>query len=76
MTEADFMDDEPRLQLLVIKTEDGITYEFFGAPILTPKISGLSLGPLVPLVEVLEYLEVGAEKYVAEGEDRGPRTMN
>ena len=74
MTEKELTED--CLQLLIVKTEDGITYEFFGAPLTLAKLTGLSLGPLVPLEEVLDYLELGVEKYLGREEDRGPRTMN
>lgn len=70
------MDEVPRLQLLVIKTADGMTYEYFGHPIKVEEITGLTLGPLLPLEEILDYLELGVEEYLGREGDRGPWTMN
>jgi len=67
MTEHDFkgtvevgMEDVP-MQLIVLTDENGISYEYYGAPFKDrePRIKSLYVGPVLSKDDVLDYLEFG-----------------
>ena len=60
------------LQLVVLTTKEGISYEFFGTPIDVQRfesdIKGIMLGPVIEKEGAIEYLRSGS-KYLFEGMD-------
>jgi hypothetical protein len=60
------------LQLIVLTTHEGISYEFFGTPIdiqrFESDIKGIMLGPVIEKEGAIEYLRSGS-KYLFEGMD-------
>lgn len=58
------------LQLVVLTTHEGISYEFFGTPIDVQRfesdIKGIMLGPVIEKEGAIEYLRSGS-KYLFEG---------
>jgi hypothetical protein len=60
------------LQLVVLTTKEGISYEFFGTPINVERfesdIKGIMLGPLIEKEGAIEYLRSGS-KYLYEGKE-------
>jgi hypothetical protein len=67
MTEQDFTgkieigtEDVP-MQLIVLTDENGISYEYYGAPFRDrePRIKSLYVGPILSKDDVLDYLEFG-----------------
>lgn len=58
------------LQLVVLTTHEGISYEFFGTPIDVERfesdIKGIMLGPVIEKEGAIEYLRSGS-KYLFEG---------
>lgn len=60
------------LQLVVLTTHEGISYEFFGTPIdierFDSDIKGIMLGPVIEKEGAIEYLRSGS-KYLFEGMD-------
>ena len=58
------------LQLVVLTTTEGISYEFFGTPIdierFDSDIKGIMLGPIIEKEGAIEYLRSGS-KYLFEG---------
>lgn len=60
------------LQLVVLTTHEGISYEFFGTPIDVQRfesdIKGIMLGPVIEKEGAIEYLRSGS-KYLFEGMD-------
>jgi hypothetical protein len=60
------------LQLIVLTTHEGISYEFFGTPIdiqrFESNIKGIMLGPVIEKEGAIEYLRSGS-KYLFEGMD-------
>lgn len=60
------------LQLVVLTTHEGISYEFFGTPIDVERfesdIKGIMLGPVIEKEGAIEYLRSGS-KYLFEGMD-------
>jgi hypothetical protein len=80
MTEQDFkgtievgMEDVP-MQLIVLTDENGISYEYYGAPFKDrePRIKSLYVGPLLDKNDVLDYLEFGpgGEEFADLGKTR------
>lgn len=66
------INDGKHLQLVVLTTEEGISYEFFGTPIDVQRfesdIKGIMLGPVIEKEGAIEYLRSGS-KYLFEGMD-------
>lgn len=68
MIEQDFKgtvevaEGDVQMQLIVITDENGISYEYYGAPFKDrePRIKSLYVGPLLDKNDVLDYLEFGA----------------
>lgn len=60
------------LQLVVLTTKEGVSYEFFGTPIDTSRIEsdlkGVMFGPVIEKEGAIEYLRSGS-KYLFEGKD-------
>jgi len=60
------------LQLVVLTTHEGISYEFFGTPINVKRfdsdIKGIMLGPVIEKEGAIEYLRSGS-KYLYEGKE-------
>jgi len=58
------------LQLVVLTTKDGISYEFFGTPIdvsrIDSELKGVMFGPTIEKEGAIEYLRSGS-KYLYEG---------
>lgn len=58
------------LQLVVLTTKEGVSYEFFGTPIDTSRIEsdlkGVMFGPVIEKEGAIEYLRSGS-KYLFEG---------
>lgn len=58
------------LQLVVLTTHEGISYEFFGTPIdiqrFESEVKGIMLGPIIEKEGAIEYLRSGS-KYLFEG---------
>ena len=58
------------LQLVVLTTKEGVSYEFFGTPIDTSRIEsdlkGVMFGPVIEKEGAIEYLRSGS-KYLYEG---------
>lgn len=58
------------LQLVVLTTKDGISYEFFGTPIdisrIDSELKGVMFGPTIEKEGAIEYLRSGS-KYLFEG---------
>ena len=60
------------LQLIVLTTKEGVSYEFFGTPIdikrFESDIKGILLGPIIEKEGAIEYLRSGS-KYLYEGKN-------
>jgi hypothetical protein len=60
------------LQLIVLTTKEGVSYEFFGTPIDTSRIEsdlkGVMFGPVIEKEGAIEYLRSGS-KYLFEGKE-------
>ena len=60
------------LQLVVLTTKDGISYEFFGTPIdisrIDSELKGVMFGPTIEKEGAIEYLRSGS-KYLYEGKE-------
>jgi hypothetical protein len=58
------------LQLVVLTTQQGISYEFFGTPIdvsrIDSELKGVMFGPAIEKEGAIEYLRSGS-KYLYEG---------
>jgi hypothetical protein len=58
------------LQLVVLTTKEGISYEFFGTPIdisrIDSELKGVMFGPTIEKEGAIEYLRSGS-KYLYEG---------
>ena len=58
------------LQLVVLTTKEGVSYEFFGTPIDNSRIDsdlkGVMFGPVIEKEGAIEYLRSGS-KYLYEG---------
>lgn len=80
MTEQDFKGtvevgtEDVSLQLIVLTDENGISYEYYGAPFKDrePRIKSLYVGPLLTRDDVLDYLEFGpaGEEFADLGKTR------
>ena len=60
------------LQLVVLTTKEGVSYEFFGTPIDNSRIDsdlkGVMFGPVIEKEGAIEYLRSGS-KYLYEGKE-------
>ena len=60
------------LQLVVLTTHEGISYEFFGTPVdierFESDIKSIMLGPVIEKEGAIEYLRSGS-KYLYEGKE-------
>jgi hypothetical protein len=60
------------LQLVVLTTKEGVSYEFFGTPIdisrIDSDLKGVMFGPTIEKEGAIEYLRSGS-KYLFEGKD-------
>ena len=58
------------LQLVVLTTKEGVSYEFFGTPIdvsrIDSELKGVMFGPTIEKEGAIEYLRSGS-KYLYEG---------
>ena len=80
MTEHDFKGtievgtEDVSMQLIVLTDENGISYEYYGAPFKDrePRIKSLYVGPLLDKNDVLDYLEFGpaGEEFADLGKTR------
>jgi hypothetical protein len=77
MLESDFKvekmeDGVPSIQVIVLTDENGVSYEYYGAPFMDhiPRIKSMFVGPIVSKEDVIDYFE-GADTW---SEGKGSRT--